>query len=162
VESQLAVGTTFHIYLASAKAVPEKEEIKLIKGQGRILVMDDEAPLRKMIGRMLGVLGYEAEFARDGAEAIEKYKKAKESANPYDAVVLDLIVPCGMGGKECIAELLKIDPEVKAVVFSGYSEDPVLSNFQGYGFKGMMPKPFDPRLLGKVLHEVLQGKKEWR
>jgi PAS domain S-box-containing protein len=162
VESQLAVGTTFHIYLASAKAVPEKEEIKLTKGQGRILVMDDEVPLRKMIGRMLGVLGYEAEFARDGAEAIEKYKKAKESANPYDAVVLDLIVPCGMGGKECIAELLKIDPEVKAVVFSGYSEDPVLSNFQGYGFKGMMPKPFDPRLLGKVLHEVLQGKKEWR
>jgi PAS domain S-box-containing protein len=159
VESQLAVGTTFHIYLASAKAVPEKEEIKLIKGQGRILVMDDEVPLRKMIGRMLGVLGYEAEFARDGAEAIEKYKKAKESSNPYDAVVLDLIVPGGMGGKDCVTELLKIDPEVKAVVFSGYSEDPVLSNFQGYGFKGMMPKPFDPGLLSKVLHEVLRGKK---
>ena len=71
VESQLGVGTTFHIYLpASEKAVPEKEEVKLIKGQGRILVMDDEASLRKMVGRMLGNLGYETAFAKDGAEAI--------------------------------------------------------------------------------------------
>ena len=76
VESRLGVGTTFHIYLpASDKAIPEKEETKLIKGQGRILVMDDEAPLRKMIGRMLGNLGYESEFANDGAEAIRMVKE---------------------------------------------------------------------------------------
>jgi PAS domain S-box-containing protein len=160
VESRLEVGTTFHIYLpASEKAVPEKEEIKLIKGHGRILVMDDEASLRKIVGRMLGVLGYEAEFARDGAEAIRMVKEAKESEKPYDAVILDLTVPGGMGGKEAINKLLEIDPEVKAIVSSGYSDDPVLANFQEYGFKAMMPKPFEFLSLGKVLHDVLQVKK---
>jgi two-component system cell cycle sensor histidine kinase/response regulator CckA len=159
VESKLGEGTTFHIYLpASDKAVPEKEEIKLIKGHGRILVMDDEVALKKMIGRMLQKLGYESEFAKDGAEAIEMYKAAMKSGMPYDAVILDLTIPGGMGGKEAIKKLLKIDPEVKAIVSSGYSDDPVLANFQEYGFKGMMPKPFETLSLGKVLHEVLEGK----
>ena len=158
-ESQLGFGTTFHIYLpASEKAVPEKEEVKLIKGQGRILVMDDEASLMKVVGRMLGNLGYESEFATDGAEAIRMYKEAQESEKPFDAVILDLTVPGKMGGKKCITKLLQIDPEVKAIVSSGYSDDPVLSIFQEYGFKGMMPKPFESRSLGKVLHEVLKGK----
>ena len=161
VESRLGVGTTFHIYLpASDKAVLEKEEVRLIKGQGRILVMDDEAPLRKMVGRMLKNLGYESEFAKDGAEAIRMYKEAQESEKPYDAVILDLTIPGGMGGKEAIKKLLEIDPEVKAIVSSGYSDDPVLSNFQEYGFKGMMPKPFESQSLSKVLHEVLKGEKE--
>jgi len=160
VESQLGVGTTFHIYLpASDKAIPEKEEVKLIKGQGRILVMDDQAPLRKMAGRMLEKLGYESEFAKNGAEAIEMYKRAKESEKPYDVVILDLTVPGGMGGKKAINKLLEIDPEVRAIVSSGYSDDPVLANFQEYGFKGMMPKPFTSQSLSKVLHEVLQGEK---
>jgi two-component system cell cycle sensor histidine kinase/response regulator CckA len=161
VESQLGVGTTFYIYLpASEKAVLEKEKVKLIKGQGRILVMDDQASLRKMVGRMLGNLGYESEFAKNGAEAIEMYKKAKKSERPYDAVILDLTIPGGMGGKDAVKKLLEIDPEVKAIVSSGYSDDPVLANFQEYGFKGMMPKPFESLSLGKVLHEVLKGEKE--
>lgn len=161
VESRLGVGTTFHIYLpASDKAVPEKEEDRLITGQGRILVMDDEASLRKTVGRMLQKLGYESEFAKDGAEAIDMYKEAKESGKPYNAVILDLTIPGGMGGKDTVKKLMEIDPEVKAIVSSGYSDDPVLANFQEYGFKGMMPKPFDPLLLGKVLHGVLQGEKE--
>ena len=106
VESQLGVGTAFHIYLpASDKAVPEKEEVKIIKGQGRILVMDDEASLRKMVGRMLKNLGYESEFAKDGAETIEMYKEAKEAEKPYDAVILDLTIPGGMGGKEAIKQI---------------------------------------------------------
>jgi CheY-like chemotaxis protein len=161
VASKLGFGTTFHIYLpASDKAIPEKEEAKLIKGQGRILVMDDEAPIRKMIARMLGNLGYESEFANDGAEAIRMVKEVKESGKPYDAVILDLTIPGGMGGKEAINKLLEIDPELKAIVSSGYSVDPVLANFQEYGFKGMMPKPFESRSLGKVLHDVLKGEKE--
>ena len=158
VESQLGIGTTFHIYLpASDKAIPEKEKVKVIKGQGRILVMDDEAALRKVVGRMLAMLGYEAEFAQDGAEAI---RMVKEAEKPYDAVILDLTVPGGMGGKEAINKLLEIDPEVKAIVSSGYSDDPVLANFQEYGFKGIMPKPFQSQLLSKVIHEVLHGEKE--
>ena len=161
VESRLGVGTTFQIYLlASEKAVSEKEEASPIKGQGRILVMDDQAPLRKMVGKVLQKLGYASEFAEDGAEAIEMYKVAMESEKPYDAVILDLTVPGGMGGREAIEQLLEIDPEVKAVVSSGYSEDPVLAHFQEYGFKGMMPKPFESLSLSKVLHEVLRGEKE--
>jgi len=158
VESQLGVGTTFHIYLpASDKAIPEKEKVKVIKGQGRILVMDDEVALRKVVGKMLAMLGYEAEFAQDGAEAI---RMVKEAEKPYDAVILDLTIPGGMGGKEAINKLLEIDPELKAIVSSGYSDDPVLANFQEYGFKGIMPKPFQSQLLSKVLHEVLKGEKE--
>ena len=158
VESQLGVGTTFHIYLpASDKPVHEKKEIQLITGQGRILVMDDQAPLRKIIGRLLKNLGYESEFAKGGAEAVRMVKEAQVSEKHYDAIILDLTVPGGMGGKEAINKLLEIDPEIKAIVSSGYSDDPVLSNFQEYGFKGMIPKPFDSRSLGKVLYEVLQG-----
>jgi len=160
VESQLGVGTTFHIYLpASEKAIPEKKETGLIKGQGRILVMDDEASLRRTVGKMLEKLGYEPEFTKDGAGAIEMVKEAKEAGRSYDAVILDLTVPGGMGGKECITKLLEIDHGIKAIVSSGYSEDPVLSNFQEYGFKGMMPKPFEVRTLSKVLHDVLKGEK---
>lgn len=158
VESQLGVSTTFHIYLpASEKTVSEKEEAKLVKGQGRILVMDDEASLRNLIERMLENLGYESEVAADGAEAIQMYKEAQESEKPYVAVILDLTVPGKMGGKECVTKLLDIDPEVKAIVSSGYSDDPVMSNFQEFGFKGMMPKPFESLSLSKVLHEVLNN-----
>jgi two-component system cell cycle sensor histidine kinase/response regulator CckA len=123
VESQLGVGTTFHIYLAASdKIVPEKEEDRLITGQGRILVMDDEASLRKTVGRMLQKMGYESEFAKDGAEAIDMYKEAKESGKPYNAVILDLTIPGGMGGKEAINKFLEIAPEVNAIVSSGYSD----------------------------------------
>jgi len=160
VASQLEVGTTFHIYLpASEKAVSEKEEVRLIKGQGRILVMDDEGSLRRTVGRMLEKLGYESEFIKDGSEAIEMVKKAKEAGKSYDAVILDLTVPGGMGGKECITKLLEIDPGIKAIVSSGYSEDPVLANFHEYGFKGMIPKPFGALSLSKVLNDVLKGEK---
>ncbi|MBU1053993.1 MAG: response regulator [Proteobacteria bacterium] len=118
--------------------------------------MDDEASLRRTFGRVLQKFGYEPEFAKDGAEAIEMFKEAKESKKPYDAVILDLTIPGGMGGKEAIKKLLEIDPEVKAIVSSGYSVNPVLANFKEYGFKGVLPKPFETVLLSKVLHEVLK------
>ncbi len=159
VESRLEVGTTFHIYLpASDKMVPEKEEDHLIKGRGRILVMDDDAPLRKTLGRMLEKLGYEPGFAEDGIEAIRMLKEAKRSKKPFDAVILDLTVPGGMGGKDALPKMLDIDPEVKAIVASGYSDDPVLAKYKQYGFKGMLPKPFEPLSLSRVLSEVIQGK----
>jgi len=160
-ESLLGISTTFHIYLpASEKKEPEKREDEVIKGQGKILLMDDEASLRKVAGKMLDRLGYEPEFAKDGDEAIRMVKEAKEAKKPYDAVILDLTVPGGMGGKETIQKLLEIDPEIKAIVSSGYSDDPVLANFREYGFKGMMPKPFESLSLSKVLHEVLHSEKE--
>jgi CheY-like chemotaxis protein len=158
VESQLGVGTTFHIYLpASDKAAPEKRENRMIKGQGRILVMDDQPSVRKIVGRMLEKLGYESEFAKDGAETIRVVEETQETEKPFDAVILDLTIPGGMGGKEVIKELLEIDPELKAIVSSGYSDDPVLSNFQEYGFKGVISKPFESLSLSKALHKVLRG-----
>ncbi|MDP3286239.1 MAG: response regulator, partial [Desulfobacterales bacterium] len=99
----------------------------------------------------------ESGFAENGAEAIEMYKKARESGKPYDAVILDLTIPGSMGGEEVIKILLNIDPEVKAIVFSGYSEGEIMSNYREYGFKGMMPKPFDTYALGKALNDVLKA-----
>jgi two-component system cell cycle sensor histidine kinase/response regulator CckA len=145
---------------ATDKAALEKEEVKLIKGQGRILIMDDEAPLQKMIGKMLNNLGYESDFAKNGAEAIRMVNKAKEVEKPYDAAIIDLTIPGKMGGKDAIKKLLEIDPELKAIVFSGYSDDPVMANFKEYGFKGMLLKPFESRSLSKVLHDVLKGEKD--
>jgi PAS domain S-box-containing protein len=160
VNSLLGKGTTFHIYLpASDKEIPVKEETVLLTGCGKILMMDDDEFLKELAKEMLDTLGYESEFAENGAEAIEMYKKARESGKPYDAVILDLTIPGSMGGEEVIKILLNIDPEVKAIVFSGYSEGEVMSNFRDYGFKGMMPKPFDSHALGKVLHNVLKDSK---
>ncbi|RPH50340.1 MAG: PAS domain S-box protein, partial [Desulfobacteraceae bacterium] len=159
VDSEPGAGATFHIYLpASGKEIPEKEEsADPLKGTGKILVMDDDTLLKEMIGQMLELLGYQAEFAKDGAEAILLFRKARESGKPYDTAILDLTIPGGMGGKEAIKKLLEIDPELKAVVFSGYSDDPVMSNYREYGFRGMMSKPFDMQKLSKVLHDVIKG-----
>jgi len=158
VESQVEIGTTFHIRLpASEKALLEKKEAELLTGKGRILVMDDEASLRTMVGRVLDKLGYTTEFAKDGVEAIQMVKEAKGAKKSYDVVILDLTIPGGMGGKEAMNKLLEIDPEIKAIVSSGYSNDPVMANFQEYGFKGRLGKPFEFELLSKVLHEVIKG-----
>ena len=157
VDSSPGAGTTFHIYLpASDKAVPVIEEA-LLTGHGKILLMDDDRMIREIAEAMLEMLGYEAEFATDGAEAIEMHRKAMESEKPYDAVILDLTIPGGMGGKEAIKKLLELDPQLKAIVCSGYSEDPVMSNNREYGFKGVLPKPFNFDTLGRVLNEVLKA-----
>ena len=106
---------------------------------------------------MLNRLGYEVEVAQDGAVALAMYQKAKEAGEPFDAVILDLTIPGGMGGKEAIGKLLEIDPDVKAVVSSGYSEDPVLSNFGEYDFRGVVSKPYKVEELSEVLHRVMSG-----
>lgn len=157
VESLVGAGSTFCVYLpASVKKHIDRLATSLIKGQGKILVMDDEVSLRKMMGVMLGILGYSVEFAKDGNEAMQMVRQAKESGAPFDAAILDLTIPGGLGGKDAIKPLLEIDPSLKAIVFSGYSDDPVLANFAQYGFKGMLVKPFKSQALGKVLHDVLQ------
>jgi two-component system cell cycle sensor histidine kinase/response regulator CckA len=122
---------------------------------GRILVMDDEEIIQDVLSNMLDFLGYEAEIASDGAQAIEIYKQAAQSGKSFDAVIMDLTVPGGMGGKEAIQELLELDSGVTAIVSSGYSTDPVVLNYSEYGFKGVINKPFKIEELRTVLQELV-------
>ena len=158
VYSELEKGTVFNIYLlASLKDFKEPEDQKKTnqKGQGKILIMDDQEPILKMVGRMLNKMGYDVSFATDGTQAIESYRKAYEVGRPFDLVILDLTVPGGMGGAKTIPELLKIDPNVKAVVSSGYSNDPIMANYEDYGFCGVAPKPYTKDQLGEILDTIL-------
>lgn len=155
VESQPELGSVFHIYLPAARhEAPKegKERSLTFSGKGRILVMDDDDMLRKLVNAMLCRLGYEVVAAADGAEAIDIYKN---SAHPFAAVIMDLTVPGGMGGKEAIKLLREFDPKVKAIVSSGYSIDPVMADYRSYGFLGRVSKPYDMAELSKVLHDVL-------
>lgn len=162
VESRAGVGTVFHIYLpASDKKIPAKQKKENIPffGKGRVMVMDDEDMVRDAAGSILKYIGYEAEAAKDGAEAIELYRKGMESGRPFDAVIMDLTIPGGMGGKEAIKRLLEIDPNVKAIVSSGYSEDPVMAEFRKYGYRGVIAKPYEAEQLSRVLSDVINGSK---
>jgi CheY-like chemotaxis protein len=132
--------------------------VKPVLGKGKILLMDDEEMIRDVVGQMLRHIGYEVEFCRDGAEAIERYKNATESGESCHAVILDLMIPGGMGGKEAIQELLKIDPEVKAIVSSGYCSEPIMSSFEEYGFRGVLAKPYSIEELGEALHMVINAR----
>lgn len=110
--------------------------------RGRVLLMDDDELVR-VVGRgLFGKFGYEVDTVSDGAEAIQAFRKADAAGRPYDIVVLDLTVPGGMGGEECLKRLLGLDPTVVAVVSSGYSNDPVMAEFQRFGFKGILQKPY--------------------
>ncbi len=159
VESELGKGTTFHIYLpaSSNKLTKEKLGNDVIKfsGNGRILIMDDEAMIRDLTYEIFSSLGFEVNVSSDGNEAIKLYKYAKESGNPYNLVIMDLTVPGGLGGKETMEKLLEIDPEVKAIVSSGYSTDPVMSNFAQYGFKGVITKPYNINRVVEVIQKVM-------
>jgi len=163
VASQMGVGTTMHLYLPAAdpespaQTVGDKTgETARIFGEGKILVMDDEQMIRELAGEILWYLGYEVQFARDGEEAVALYKAALKTARPFDAVILDLTVRGGMGGKEAIQKLIEIDPEVKGIVTSGYSDDPGMTDFKKYGFRGVAAKPYTLEELGEQLSRVMK------
>jgi two-component system cell cycle sensor histidine kinase/response regulator CckA len=126
-------------------------------GNRKILIMDDEEIIRDVAGEMLRHFGYEVEFAEDGTEALEKYANAMKSGISFDAVIMDLTIPGGMGGKETVIKLIEIDPDVKAIISSGYSNDPVMSNFREYGFAGIVMKPYQISELSEQVRNVLQG-----
>jgi PAS domain S-box-containing protein len=159
VVSEPGKGTIFELYLpASQKPVlPVTAEPKPenFSGRGRILIVDDEAPIRKFLCTMLQKFGYEAEAANDGGEAIERYTTAKSGGTPFDAVIMDLTIPNGMGGCEATRRLRELDSKVKAIASSGYSLDPIMANFRDYGFCGVIPKPYRSEDLNRILKEII-------
>jgi CheY-like chemotaxis protein len=122
----------------------------------RILVMDDEPMVRDITGKMLSRAGYQVDFAGDGTAAIERYKRARESGEPFDAVILDLTNKSGMGGLEAIEILLQIDPGVRAIITTGYTYDPVLTHYRQCGFHGALAKPFTMDELYRTVKQVMQ------
>lgn len=154
-------GSTFFIHLPatdSAAPVSRSSTEKNLPGKGRILVMDDEDMVRDVAVQMLAMLGYEVDESAEGKETIERYKKAADQGRPYDAVLMDLTIPGGMGGKETLAKLREIDPGVRAIVSSGYANDPIMADYKNYGFRGVVPKPYDIEQLSGMVSRVLREK----
>ena len=158
-ESSVGTGTVFHILLPRSTKrvapVPTAPSIAIPHGKGRVLVMDDDRSIATVTASMLKTLGYTPDIVSDGEMAVEKYLMAMESADPYDAVVMDLTVPGGMGGAEALAQLREYDPRICAVVMSGYADTGVLAEYQSVGFAGRHAKPFSLRDLAVTLHDLL-------
>ncbi|MBD3181673.1 response regulator, partial [Candidatus Poribacteria bacterium] len=163
VDSQVGVGATFYIYLPASPDVTvskdRAEKNYIIHGSGKLLVMDDEDMVIEFLTDMLGSIGYDVLTAQDGAKAVEMYKNAKESGKPFDAIIMDLTIPGGMSGRDAIREILKFDPDVKAIVSSGYFNDPIMANYREYGFSAAIAKPYRNAELSEVLHDLLVGDK---
>ncbi|MEW6349160.1 MAG: ATP-binding protein [Thermodesulfobacteriota bacterium] len=146
VESEIGRGTVFHVYLpvSHKRKITERGDftpMKPLARGGKILIMDDEETLRELLAELLCGYGFQVGLAENGEEAVVRYKDAEENGQPYDAVIMDLTIPGGMGGREAIRRLLEIDPKVKAIVSSGYSNDPIMARYREYGFRGVAVKP---------------------
>jgi len=160
VESKIGTGTTVIIYLPASKEMSRVErEVseRTLIGGGRLILMDDDDSILKSVGALLRHLGYEVEVARDGKEMIELYINAKATTQPFDAVIVDLTIPGGMGGKEAMQRLIEIDPKVKAIVSSGYSSDSIIADYEKFGFRGVVSKPFSIGKLNDTLQKVING-----
>jgi CheY-like chemotaxis protein len=161
VESEPGKGTSVHIYLpASEKSLNGSTtgNGQPVHGSGRILVMDDEEAILEMASALLSHFGYRSGVALDGEAAIALYKEAAVKNDPFTAVIMDLTIPGGLGGKETIARLLEFDPRVKAIVSSGYSTDPIVANFRQYGFSGILTKPYTAKEMSEIIKKVLSQK----
>lgn len=159
VESKPSKGTTFHVYIPASTEKPsqdmEEDVGQKVGVQGKVLIMDDDFLVREMTSDILKSLEYEVESVKDGEEAIECYKKEKEAGRPFQVVIMDLTIPGGMGGKTAVKKLLEFDPEAKVIVSSGYSNDPVISNYKSYGFQEALSKPFNIKTLSNTISRLL-------
>ncbi len=158
VESKLGQGTEFRIYLPLSEKAAEPVSVSQAAtrgGHGRILIMDDESFIRDILGRLFTYFGYEVGYAKDGAEALSAYQSAVEEDRPYHLVIMDLVIPGGMGGRETIKKLLDLDPEAKVIVSSGYSNDPIMANYKKYGFCEAVAKPYKNDDLRAIVQRVL-------
>lgn len=159
VKSQENSGTTFTLYITAAidAAVTKQDQKESVftAGKGRILVMDDDETVRDVVRQMLTMRGYEVEESVDGVESVAMYDANMKAGTPFNLVIMDLTIPGGMGGREAAQEVLKIDKKAKIVVSSGYSDDPIMANFEEYGFVASVSKPFEFSELGQMVHSVM-------
>jgi two-component system cell cycle sensor histidine kinase/response regulator CckA len=158
VASELGRGCTFFIYLPAIQAEKEIKEpaaVSPVVRKGKILVMDDEALVRNIAEELIKALGHEVELAEHGEAAIKKYRSALESGKPFDVVILDLTIRGGMGGRDTFERLRIIDPGIRAIVSSGYSDDAVMADYRQYGFKARLTKPYKFASLRDALNALL-------
>ncbi|MBI5590545.1 MAG: PAS domain S-box protein [Deltaproteobacteria bacterium] len=158
IQSLPGKGTTVMLYLPAFQEEPGvvlPSENREPSEKNRVLLMDDEDMIREITGEMLRHLGYDVECAENSDQALALYQRGMESKMPYDAAILDIHIPDGVGGIETLQRLRVIDPGVKAIVSSGYSVDSVLTDFRKYGFAGCLAKPYRLEELEKTLHDVL-------
>jgi PAS domain S-box-containing protein len=162
VESEVHVGTTFTIYLPAAldQEMPVDAPRTLtpaMPGTGRVLVVDDEDAIRDLVEFTLTRLGYKVWQAATSLEGVNIYREKFEAGERFDAVILDLTLPGGIGGKEALKKLIEIDPTVNAIVSSGYATDATMSRYQDFGFRGVIAKPYEAAELGKIVHDVIES-----
>jgi CheY-like chemotaxis protein len=158
VESKPGEGSTFTICLPASDhelKVQNAAPVPMAAGSARVLVLDDEEAICMLVTCALEPLGYTVTETNDGTQAIAAYEKAMQEGKPYDLFISDLTIPGGMGGQETIKRLLQIDPDIRAIVSSGYANDPVMSRYEEYGFSGMIAKPYEIDALGRKVSEVL-------
>ncbi len=158
VESEVGKGAEFCVYLPAYRGASERMapvEERHVAGCGRVLVMDDEEIVRSATGAMLQNLGYTVETARDGAEAVQRYAAARSAGAAFDVVIMDATVPGGMGGRDAMRALLKIDPQARVVLTSGYTSDALLVEHREHGFADVIQKPYTAEELGGVIKRVL-------
>jgi len=160
IDSIVGEGTIFTIYLPAI--LPEISKIKIKKGgiprkHAKVLVMDDEDIIRRVLSKMLTQLGYEAHIVEEGTSAIKIYKEFLDKNAKFDVVILDLTIRGGMGGAETMENLLKIDPHAKVLASSGYTTDKIITNYESYGFSGALIKPYRVKELDKILLDVLNN-----
>jgi two-component system, cell cycle sensor histidine kinase and response regulator CckA len=159
VDSRLGQGTTMEVHFPASAMSDDRDVRALVvsagHGRPRVLVMDDEASIRTLTANMLEFLGYDAEIVDNGSAAVERFKRAVGNRRPFDAVMLDLVVPGDMGARETIGHLTEVDPAVRAIVVSGYVQDTAVSSYRDYGFVAAMHKPYTLQDLRATLETVI-------
>jgi two-component system, cell cycle sensor histidine kinase and response regulator CckA len=167
VDSKVGRGTTFILWLPVGDVQESETPVRSashpvakLEKSARVLLMDDEESIRTIAGTILQRIGLEPVSVTDGGAAVREFSLAQHNGRPFELVILDLTIPGGMGGREAMELIRKLDADVPAIVSSGYSSDPVLANFEAYGFQAIVPKPYEISQLTEVVQKLLANRAE--